>query len=247
MFFIPPSWTVCLTSGFVGDAHRVGAITLDNLQLARRARTKPKCLASSNLSVIFCLWLSPRQKQCRALHTPVKKTMKLFRRQGRSQPQFQVGLSLTEMDRSKPYRYDYPHNDSDDEKNRPDLRNSEYRRASSPQHHSIISPQERGTPTTTQKQQSYSSETVKTEGDNSESSYDSNMPPSKADEVELLVVPLRTSPHKDSDHDLERGERSSAKTNFLYSAASLKAISSCLLYSFCSVSMILANKSLASR
>ena len=72
------------------------------------------------------------------------------------------------------------------------------------------------------------------------------MPPSKTEDVELLVVPLRGSPQKDK-FDVERGEDSPSKTNFLTNGASLKAIWSCLLYSFCSVSMILTNKSLASR
>ena len=82
--------------------------------------------------------------------------------------------------------------------------------------------------------------------DLSDSSHDDAMPPQKTDDVELITVPLREAPHY--HNDLEKRQQSSySKTNFFTSAASLKAISSCLLYSFCSVSMILTNKSLASR
>lgn len=75
------------------------------------------------------------------------------------------------------------------------------------------------------------------------------MPPSyknsTTEEVELLAT---------GSQDVEKGsgEQSpaapySSKTNIFSSAASVKAMTSCLLYSFCSVSMILVNKSLASR
>lgn len=76
----------------------------------------------------------------------------------------------------------------------------------------------------------------------------SDMPPSKNNENgEIIIVPLRGSPQKEKVADLEKGQSYSNKTNFLVSGASVKAVSSCLLYSFCSVSMILVNKSLASR
>jgi hypothetical protein len=74
------------------------------------------------------------------------------------------------------------------------------------------------------------------------------MPPSyknsTTEEVELLAT--------GSDVEKGSGELSptapySSKTNIFSSAASVKAMTSCLLYSFCSVSMILVNKSLASR
>ena len=76
----------------------------------------------------------------------------------------------------------------------------------------------------------------------------SDMSPSKNSEnCEVIIVPLRGSPQKEKVADLEKGQSYSNKTNFLVSGASVKAVSSCLLYSFCSVSMILVNKSLASR
>lgn len=135
---------------------------------------------------------------------------------------------MTEMDRKQRVSHDFPQ------------RGSEHARHNSP--------------TTTQRQQQRPLKAKLSDhdrlGDHSESSYHSStMPPSKQDEVELLAVPLRDTSHY--HEDVEKGQSSSFFSsntkNFFTSAASLKAIWSCLLYSFCSVSMILTNKSLASR
>ena len=83
-----------------------------------------------------------------------------------------------------------------------------------------------------------------TDQDVTESSHDEDlMHTSKMNTSahEPLVVPSGGPPDKDSP-------RSELKTfDFLNSPSAWKSISSCLLYSFCSVSMILTNKSLASR
>lgn len=65
----------------------------------------------------------------------------------------------------------------------------------------------------------------------------------------LLEVPASPSiSHSENDEDdnkVATSPRSQNKDVLSYS--SVKAITSCLLYSFCSVSMVLVNKSLASR
>jgi hypothetical protein len=85
------------------------------------------------------------------------------------------------------------------------------------------------------------------------------MPPSQhsrgSDDVELgpLLSKEDESDHSNvdlDDDDPNEKEPSPLKGSFvrlLQSSGSLKSLSACVLYSFCSVSMILVNKSLASR
>lgn len=78
------------------------------------------------------------------------------------------------------------------------------------------------------------------------------MPPSKQepnthsqDDVELAL--LNNNPASKLDESSERSVYKESKAPNYMAGNNFKAISSCTLYSFCSVSMILVNKSLASR
>ena len=69
------------------------------------------------------------------------------------------------------------------------------------------------------------------------------MPPSNKDLVDLELQPLKSEHDSGSDSDVnkEKVEKPLSAPN------NSKSISACSLYSFCSVSMVLVNKSLASR
>lgn len=80
------------------------------------------------------------------------------------------------------------------------------------------------------------------------------MPPSKRDthaEDDVEKQQMEMEPPVDDKEELQRlGEEDAStskpsKTNII--AANMPAIAACSLYSFCSVSMVLTNKSLASR
>jgi hypothetical protein len=70
-------------------------------------------------------------------------------------------------------------------------------------------------------------------------------PSSKLDPPEDVELAL-LNPPAESDEGLEKSEHDFKKPNYLV-GKNAKAISACTLYSFCSVIMVLVNKSLASR
>jgi hypothetical protein len=73
------------------------------------------------------------------------------------------------------------------------------------------------------------------------------MPPSKKDLIDIeLAQSLKENDHDDHEQKISPTEMDGNRRSF-QTPGNLKAISACTLYSFCSVSMILVNKSLASR
>ena len=63
--------------------------------------------------------------------------------------------------------------------------------------------------------------------------------------LEVTASPISHSEFNEDDNKVATSPRSQNKDGLSYS--SMRAITSCLLYCFCSVSMVLVNKSLASR
>lgn len=73
-----------------------------------------------------------------------------------------------------------------------------------------------------------------------------NMPPSKQDNYDLEIQqPLKE--HDSMDNSQQKPLMTENSKQHIASPSNMKSITACSLYSFCSVSMVLVNKSLASR